>query len=103
MARLRDLAKMIRSKNAGPFVLTVDIIFADEPTYRRVKDSNVLNVRSMAEMFDVAEADVQFFHYDPAYAIKVSVPRFAFSGDPDDSDIFGGQQHGPLVDIEIPD
>jgi hypothetical protein len=36
-------------------------------------------------------------------ALKASIPRPAPSGDPADTDVFGGQQHGPLVDLEIPE
>ena len=35
MTILGDLATLIRSKNAGPFILTFDIMFDDEASYRR--------------------------------------------------------------------
>ena len=103
MARLRDLAKLIRTKNAGPFQLTVDIMFPDHRSYRHVADSGVLSVSLMAELFNVAPEHVKLFHYDPANAIKVTIPRRVTSGDPADSDLFGGQQFAPLVDICVPD
>ena len=37
MAMLGDLAKLVRSKNAGPFWLTIDIIFDDAEAYRRAR------------------------------------------------------------------
>jgi hypothetical protein len=40
--------------------------------------------------------------YDAACAIKITIPRPVISGDIDDTDVFGGQQYGPLVDLEIP-
>ena len=45
---------------------------------------------------------VLFFEHDRALALKASIPRPAISGDLEDSDVFGGQQHAPLVDLEIP-
>jgi hypothetical protein len=42
------------------------------------------------------------FAHDRAHAFKASVPRPVASGDPEDGDVFGGQQHGPLVDLEVP-
>jgi len=102
MARLRDLAKMIRSKNAGPFELTIDIIFADRPTYERVKGSGVVSRELIAGMFGIDAGQVRLFHYDPAYAIKASVPRYTVSGDPDETDVFAGQQYAQLVDLEVP-
>lgn len=103
MARLRELAKMIRSKNAGPFELTIDIIFPDEPTYARVKRSGMVSRQFIAGMFGIDVERVRLFHYDPACAIKATVPRYTVSGDPDDADIFGGQQYAQLVDLEIPE
>jgi len=103
MARLRDLARMIRSKNAGPFELTIDIIFSDQATYERVKKSGLVSKAFIAGMFQIGPEKVKLFHYDPAYAIKASVPRYTISGDPDETDVFAGQQYPQLVDLEIPD
>ena len=103
MAKLREITKLIRSKNAGPFVLTFDIMFGDESAYRRTRDAEVITPQLMARLYRVPEDEVQLFHVDNALAIKVSIPRPTFSGDLDDSDVFGGQQYGPLVDLEVPD
>lgn len=54
-------------------------------------------------MFQIEPGKVKLFHYDPAYAIKASVPRYTVSGDPDETDVFAGQQYPQLVDLEIPD
>jgi len=102
MPRLRDVARMIRSKNAGPFELTIDILFADRETYERVKRSGVVSRELIAGMFQLAPERVRLFHYDPAYAIKASVPRYTVSGDPDETDVFAGQQYAQLVDLEVP-
>ncbi|MGE4334714.1 MAG: DUF4387 domain-containing protein [Pigmentiphaga sp.] len=103
MARLRDLAKLIRTKNAGPFQLTMDIMFPDAATYRHVADSAVVSVPLIARMFKVAPEQVKLFHYDPANAIKITIPRHVTSGDPADTDLFGGQQFAPLTEVEVPD
>ena len=103
MAKLRELARMIRSKNAGPFELTIDIIFQDQATYERVKKSGKVSKAFIAGMFQISEEKVKLFHYDPAFAIKASVPRYTISGDPDEVDVFAGQQYPQLVDLEIPD
>jgi hypothetical protein len=102
MTRLRDIAKLIRTKNAGPFTLTMDVMFADVASYQHVVDSGVINVAVMAEFFCVPEAKVRIFNYAPGNAIKVTVPRYVTSGDPQDTDLFGGQQFGPLVNLEVP-
>jgi hypothetical protein len=103
MARLSEITQLIRSKNAGPFSLTVDILFKDEAGYRRALASEKLDLQFFAAMFRVSENQVRIFHYDPANAIKVTVPRYTVSGNVDDPDVFGGQQYAQLVDLEIPE
>ncbi len=103
MKKLWELAKLVRSKNAGPFVLTFDIMFDDAETYRRVKDARVLSRDAVARLYGQREDEVLFFECDNALAIKFSIPRPVFSGDLGDSDVFGGQQYAPLLDIEVPE
>jgi hypothetical protein len=103
MARLGDLAQLIRSKNAGAFMLTFDVMFKEEAVYRRVLASRVLTKQSFAALYDVPEDEVLFFEHDAARAIKISIPRPYTQGDIDDGDTYGGQQHAPLVDLHIPD
>jgi hypothetical protein len=102
MPKLWELAKLVRAKNAGPFTLTFDILFSDAETYQQVKRSGVINRELFARVYGVPVDDVLFFEHDRALAFKASIPRPAASGDLEDSDVFGGQQHGPLVDLEIP-
>lgn len=103
MTRLRDLAKLIRTKNAGPFQLTLDVMFDDERTYRHVVAARVITPESMAVFFGLAPERVRVFEVAAARAIKVTVPRAVPCGDPDDSDLFGGQQFGPLIDLPVPE
>jgi hypothetical protein len=103
MTRLRDIAKLVRTKNAGPFQLTLDIMFPDARSYEHVVASGVIDKAAMARFFKVDESAVKLFNYAPGNAIKVTVPRLVTSGDPADTDLFGGQQFGPLVDLDIPD
>lgn len=102
MAKLWELTKLVRSKNAGPFVLTFDIMFDDADTYEQVRDSGVLNPRLVAEIYQQNEEDILFFNCDNALAIKFSIPRPVASGDLEDGDCFGGQQYAPLLEIEVP-
>jgi hypothetical protein len=102
MAKLGDLARLIRSKNAGPFELTFDIMFDDKESFRRVKDSNALSRQVIADIYHLPLEDVQFFVVPEALAFKASIPRPRFQGDLLDSDEHGGQQYAPLLDIEIP-
>jgi hypothetical protein len=103
MATLGELAKLIRSKNAGPFSLTFDMMFEEEATYRRVVASGVLTRERFAAIYRVPAEKVLFFAHDAARAIKISIPRPYVQCDLDDGDAYGGQQHAPLVELVIPD
>ena len=101
MAKLKDLATIIRSKNAGAFQLTMDIIFGDKETYQKVKKTGVISRKLFATLYKIPENEVEFIEYDQAYAFKGTIPRWVGSGDLTDSDIYGAQQHAPLLDVEV--
>ena len=102
--RLSEIAKTIRSKNAGVDKITFDVIFPDRATYDRVRASDVLSVAAICRIFGVSAAQItDHVEFDPALAIKFTMYRRMSSGSPGDADIFGSQQYGPLLDIEVPE
>lgn len=101
MAKLYELAKLVRSKNAGPFELTIDIMFEDMATYERVVASGRISKEVIGSVFHVNAEDVRLIPYPAAFAVKATLPRPHPSGDLADGDTLGGQLYGPLVDIEI--
>ena len=103
MAKLKDRAKLIRSKNAGPFMLTFDVMFDDAETYARIRDARVLSAEVIGRLYRVPVERVQFYECDAARALKATIPRLVTSGDLGDCDVYGGQQHGPLLDLEVPE
>jgi hypothetical protein len=103
MTRVVDLAKVVRSKNAGALLVTLDLMFPDEASYRRVLRSQAITAQRVAALYGVSENAVQIIPYDVAWAIKITLPRRVASGDPADSDVYGAQQHAPLFAIEIGD
>ncbi|MBI3965646.1 MAG: DUF4387 domain-containing protein [Chloroflexi bacterium] len=102
MATLRELARICRSKNAGPFLITLDVVFESRDRYERVKRSGVLNRELFARLYDVKSEDVLFTEYDAGLAFKATLPRLVGSGDLGDTDVYGCQQHAPLLDVEVP-
>jgi hypothetical protein len=102
MAKLGEMARLIRSKNAGPFELTFDIMFDDKESFQRVLNSNALSRQLIADLYQIPLEEVKFFVVPAALAFKASIPRPRFQGDLLDSDGHGGQQYAPLLDIEIP-
>ncbi|MDB5812255.1 MAG: hypothetical protein JWN94_4377 [Betaproteobacteria bacterium] len=101
--KLSELAKTIRSKNAGVDKITFDVIFRDCGNYERVKRARVLTRESMAALYGIPiERISDFVEYDPGYAIKFTIYRSSPSGSAGDGDIFGAQQYAPLLDLEVP-
>lgn len=101
--KLHELAKTIRSKNAGVNKITFDIIFREAAQYERVKRSGAVTRERMAALYRIPPERISdFVEYDPAYAIKFTIYRRHPSGCAGDADIFGAQQYAPLLDIDIP-
>jgi hypothetical protein len=101
MRELWQFTKLIRSKNAGPFELTFDIMFKDEACFRQVLASGSLSANLIAQLYKVDLKQVRYFVIEPLLTIKISIPRPVFSGDVNDTDVYGGQFHGPLVRLPV--
>lgn len=100
--KLSELAKTIRSKNAGTDKITFDIIFREKDTYDLVRRAGVLSRASVARILNVdPDRITDFVEYDPAYAIKFTILRIRPSGSAGDGDIFGAQQYAPFLDVEV--
>lgn len=102
MALIKDLAKVCKSKNAGPFELTIDIVFDDAEIFHRVKATGVLSPNLFARLYNVPAETVLFTPYDAAFAFKATLPRLVPAGDFGDTDVYGCQQHAPLLDVDLP-
>jgi len=99
--KLLDVARVIRSKNAGPTTLTVDLMFIDAAGYKRALAAPSLTAAAIADLYGLAPRQVEVIPYPPAIAIKIVMDRKLVAGDPGDRDVYGAQQHGPLLGIEI--
>ena len=102
MAFIRDIAKVCKSKNAGPFELTIDVVFDDVEMFRRVKATGVLCPDLFARLYAVKPEHVLFTPYDAAYAFKATLPRLVPAGEFGDTDVYGCQQAAPLLDVDVP-
>ena len=100
---LSKLATVIRSKNAGPFELTFDVLFAKQDDYQQVVASKQLSAESFAELYAIDMADVlSVVEFEPALAIKITIKRARSSGAFGETDVYGAQQHAPLLSLWIP-
>ncbi len=101
--KLVDLAKTIRSKNAGTDRITFDIIFREKENYELVKNSGALTKKTVCQLYGIDESRIaDFVEFDPALAIKFTINRLKPSGSFGEGDVFGCQQYPPLYDVEIP-
>ena len=97
--RLVELAQVIRSKNAGPLHLTLDIMFPDAASYRLAVQSPALSQAAIARLYSVKPETVEVIPFAAANAIKVVMDRPVIAGSPGDTDVYGAQQHRPLLGV----
>lgn len=95
------ITDLIRSKNAGPFLLTIDLMFKEQRHYAWARRSRLAEPAFYAELYGVKVADIRVFPQDVARALKISMPRPVPSGSTTDRDVYGGQFHSPLVMLEV--
>lgn len=99
---LREIASVIRSKNAGPFLLTFDVMFDSDDDFHAVWDGGSFTREKVAELFDVEEAAVtSIFAVPRGRAIKLTLRRPLAQGAFGESDMYGCQQHAPLLDYGV--
>jgi hypothetical protein len=100
--KLKDIASIIRSKNASPFILTIDIFIDDKEIYEYIKRSNIINPREIAEIYKLPIENILGIYYvDQVNAIKISILRDVAADDLESSDIYSAQQYIPLLDLEL--
>jgi hypothetical protein len=98
---LQDVLVSARSKKAGPFTVTIDLFFPDAETFHDVCRQKVIDKEVVGRLYSLPPEQVQIFEFEPALAIKVSMPRLVPGGSPGDVDVAGGQQFVPLLGVPI--
>jgi len=99
---ITEVAEVIRSKNSGPYELTMDIIFKDFDSYEKVKQKDIINKKLISSLYQIPEEDIiSIINFDPAKAIKITIKRPLVAGAIGESDVYGAQQHAPLLTIEV--
>jgi len=100
---LEDLCSVIRSKNAGPFLITLDMMFKEASTYNAIKDSDSISKTTIAQAYGITIDEVLVLEYiDSLHAIKATIKRQYASGSPGDADVYGMNQEGPLLGLSFP-
>lgn len=98
---LRDVAKYVRSKNAGPFWVTIDIFCDSDEAYDRVTAAPTLSGQAVADLYGVAAPLVKIFRVNPLRVVKISFPRPVAQGSARDADSHAGQMFVPLLAVEV--
>lgn len=100
--RLNEVASVIRSKNAGPYELCFDIIFKDYDTYIASKEAQIITQENFAKLYGIdTDIILNLVYFDPAKAIKITIKRPIASGALGEKDVYGAQQHRPLIDFQF--
>jgi hypothetical protein len=95
---ITELATLVRSKNAGPFVISLDFVFPDRETFLRVRDSDAVSREAIAELYGIPLARVSdVIEYPTANALKINIVRDRGAGGFGERDLYGSQQ-GALLD-----
>ncbi len=100
--KLLDITDIIRSKNAGPFELTFDIMFKSQEWYEKVCAAQVINEELVCDLYKIDRDDIiNIVEFHPAKAIKITIKRPISSGQLGETDVYGAQQHAPLLGVEF--
>ena len=97
---LKDVSNVIRSKNAGPYELTLDVLLKDDEVFNKLREADIINKDTIAQLYRIPVEDVLSIVYFPnARAIKATIVRPLPSGAMGERDVYGAQQHAPLVNF----
>ena len=88
-----EAAQVVRSKNSGPFELTLDVLFKDRRHWELFRDRGLVDEELICRLYGVSREDLlSIVWFEPALAVKVTMRRRIPSGSPGDSDVYGAQQ-----------
>ncbi len=100
--KLYDLAAVIRSKNSGPFQITLDVLFDNKSIYEKIRDQKIITKESIAALYKMEESRIQeIVFFDTALGFKITYDRKISSGTCGERDVYGAQQHAPLAEMRI--
>ena len=99
---IADLALEVRSKNAGPFWVTMEVFLRDAAGFAIVADPGFLNASVIARLYGITADNVQIYRIPELDVVKISFPRPVVQGSLYDRDIHAGQHHVPLAALPLP-
>lgn len=102
--KLIDMVTFLFSKNAGPYLVTFDMLFKDKASYDHACRSGVFTRETFASVYNVPpDRILSIYQYDAAWMIKFTMTRDVSCGDFGDRSVFGAQMWAPLAELDVPD
>ncbi|WFR57646.1 DUF4387 domain-containing protein [Anaerocolumna sp. AGMB13025] len=101
MSTIANTASYVRSKNAGPFWITIDIFCETQEAYQMIVDSTKLTPQAISKLYNVSEKDTKLFYLPDLKTVKISIPRSTPQGSEYERDMHSGQQYVQILDFEL--
>ncbi|WP_428390919.1 DUF4387 family protein [Lichenicoccus sp.] len=101
MPRLTDICRHVRSKNAGPFWVTIDLFFDGSEAFGRYKDNDAISADAIAAIYGVDARLVRRFVVETLHVVKITMPRPAPQGGPHERDMHSGQSYVRLLELAL--
>ncbi len=101
MPKVREVCRHVRSKVAGPFWVTVDLMFDSQENYDRYVQSQALSADSIGQIYGVDPTAVRHYPVPTLQVLKISYPRQSSQGGVEERDLHSGQQYTYILDLEL--
>lgn len=99
MAQIGSIARKVRSKNAGPFWLTIDIFCGSDEAFERI--STGMQTGAVAALFDANVQELKRFDIPSLNVVKISLPRPVIQGARADRDMHGASFANLVAEMDI--
>ena len=101
MPKVHEVCRTVRSKVAGPFWVTIDLMFDGKDNYDRYVQSPALSAKSIADVFGIDPESVRHYPVPSLEVLKISYPRKTPQGGMVERDLHSGQQYTYILDLEL--
>ena len=101
MPKVKDVCRHVRSKVAGPFWVTIDLMFDSEENYDRYHQSEALSAEKIAAIYGIDPAGVKHYPVPKLKVLKISFPRKSPQGGLEERDLHSGQQYTYILNLSL--
>ena len=101
MPKVKHVCRTVRSKVAGPFWVTMDLMFDGKENYDRYVQSPTLGAESIGRIYGVDPNQVLHYPIPTLKVLKISWPRKTGQGGQEERDLHSGQQYTFILNEEL--